>query len=395
MWWGMMTCESKRHSRSFHRQTLGWSDGGPWARGQVMQHRKRTRDRDRAEFDGSHRSRRHGRYDRKRGKKRERTPEEERYRAARSRANRRVGWLVHLVAYCSVLTLILVSSRSVRATMIVALAWGIGLALHYVTAIVAPGLRNRWIKEELDKHVEKGATRLDAAEHESARSLENLTASIAHEIRNPVTAAKSLVQQMGEDPVSGDNIQYARVALEELDRVERSISHLLKYAREEEFRFETLALEDVVDSALESLRDRVGELQVEVDFEATAPCVMRGDVEKLRSVIVNLVRNALDAFEEVGTPKPCLVLMAGENLAGSDVWLRIRDNGPGMDALVRERIFDPFYTTKSDGTGLGLALSKKVVEAHGGSIEVQADPGTGTEFLLTLPKTSGTREARA
>jgi signal transduction histidine kinase len=119
---------------------------------------------------------------------------------------------------------------------------------------------------------------------------------------------------------------------------------------------------------------------------------MRGDVEKLRRVTLNLLRNARDALEEAGTPTPCVVVMAGENLAGTEVWLRVRDNGPGMDEEVRRRIFDPFYTTKSDGTGLGLALSKKVVESHGGSMEVQSDSSSGTEFLATFPKAFRNRE---
>ncbi|MBW2291203.1 MAG: HAMP domain-containing histidine kinase [Deltaproteobacteria bacterium] len=380
----------------------------PTVEGRAMGHNRGRREARREEFTREREARRVHRpaskLAKKKKRKREWTPEERRYRAARSRANRRIGWLIHLVSYVSVLALILVSSRSVRATVIVALAWGIGLAIHYLAAILAPGLRERWIAEEMDRHVEQGASRLHAVEHANARSLEDLSASIAHEIRNPVTAAKSLVQQMGEDPVSGDNIQYARVALEELDRVERSISHLLKYAREEEFRFEPLSLPDIVDSAVASLRDRFDALGVEVDVEYSAPCTMRGDVEKLRRVTLNLLRNAMDALEEAGTETPCVVIMAGENLAGTEVWLRIenlagtevwlriRDNGPGMSEEVRRRIFDPFYTTKSDGTGLGLALSKKVVESHGGSMEVQADSSSGTEFLLTFPQSLGSRE---
>ena len=325
-------------------------------------------------------------------KKRDWTPEERRYREARSRANRRIGWLIHLVAYGSTMALILVSSRSIRVTVITALAWGIGLALHYVIAILAPTLRNRWIADEMDRKVEHGESRLNAAEHANARSLEDLSASIAHEIRNPVTAAKSLVQQMGEDPVSDDNIQFARVALEELDRVERSISHLLKYARDEEFRFEPVLLMEIIDSAVASMSDRIETLGVELDVEASGPCAMRGDNEKLRRVVVNLLRNALDALEEAGTKTPCVVIMAGENLAATEVWMRLRDNGPGMNPEVRRRIFDPFYTSKPDGTGLGLALSKKVVESHGGSLEVQADTGSGAEFLLTFPKAHGAQE---
>ena len=326
-------------------------------------------------------------------KRREPTPQERRYREARRRANQRMGFLIHFVAYGSVLALIFVSSRSTRATVIVALSWGIGIAIHYVSAIAGPRLRAQWISQEMDRHVEQGADKLESAENANARSLENLSASIAHEIRNPVTAAKSLVQQMGEDPVAADNIQYARVALEELDRVERSISHLLKYARDEESHFETVDLPDIIRSAVASIQDRIDRHGIEVDVDISAPCRMRGDREKLRRVLLNLLRNAIDALAESAAPTPCIVILAGENLAGREVWLRFRDNGPGMDPDVKRRIFDPFYTTKDDGTGLGLALSKKVVESHGGSMQVQADADSGSEFLLTFPKTVGVEGA--
>jgi signal transduction histidine kinase len=264
-----------------------------------------------------------------------------------------------------------------------------------VAALAAPRLRQRWIADEMDRHVEQGAQKLHVAKSANARSLEDLSASIAHEIRNPVTAAKSLVQQMGEDPVSGDNIQFARVALEELDRVERSISHLLKYAREEDFCFKPLFLPNIIDSALASMRDRIDALGVNVDVETGAICEMEGDTEKLRRVVINLLRNALDSLEESATPTPCVVILAGENLASTEVWLRIRDNGPGMDMKVSQNIFNPFYTTKSDGTGLGLALSKKVVESHGGSLEVVDGNDSGAEFLLTFPKAHAGSEANS
>jgi signal transduction histidine kinase len=76
----------------------------------------------------------------------------------------------------------------------------------------------------------------------------------------------------------------------------------------------------------------------------------------------------------------------GENLAGNEVWVRIRDDGPGMDAEMRSRIFTPFVTSKASGTGLGLAITKKLVDAHGGYIEVLEAPEGGAEFVVTLPK---------
>ena len=85
--------------------------------------------------------------------------------------------------------------------------------------------------------------------------------------------------------------------------------------------------------------------------------------------------------------------MVGENLAGTDVWVSVRDNGPGIDSKTLEKIFSPFYTSKESGTGLGLAISKKLVDSHGGSIEAKSTPGVGTEFVVTFPKQPNAAEA--
>jgi two-component system sensor histidine kinase HydH len=270
--------------------------------------------------------------------------------------------------------------------VIVGLAWGIGFAIHYFVAVMVPELRARWIREEVERGVSQERR---ATETRHDRSLADLSASIAHEIRNPITAAKSLVQQMGEDPGSGENIEYANVALDELDRVERSISHLLRYARDEELRFEPFEMAGVVESALETFRDRIRQQGVDLRIELDTRGDMDGDAEKMRRVVINLLGNALDALAAGGAAgSPRLEVASGENLAGSEVWLRIRDNGHGIDPETLRKIFDPFFTTKEKGTGLGLALSKKVVDAHGGTLEVESTHETGTEFLLTVPKSS-------
>jgi signal transduction histidine kinase len=277
-----------------------------------------------------------------------------------------------------------------RPAFLVALFWGIGVFFHFFGAVAAPGLKRRMIEREVHREVSNMAPReRRSIEGRHARSIEQLSASIAHEIRNPITAAKSLVQQMGEDPASRENVDYAKVALDELDRVERSISHLLRYAREEEIQIQDVHLHDIIESALVTFRDRIDRQDVLIDLELDAPGPMRGDPEKLRRIVINLIGNALDAMEEGGTPDPALHVAIGENLAGTEVWLRLRDNGPGIDEATVQKIFSPFYTSKSSGTGLGLAISKKLVEAHGGSIEVSSETGRGTEFVVTFPKQSG------
>ena len=210
----------------------------------------------RAGQSGRHRHRKHARrHDRNRERKssrirRGRSPEEQAYRAARRKANVKMSVAIHGVVFCLVLLMLVVVTGGVRVPMIVGGSWGILFGTHYFVAIVAPRLRRRWIRDEVGDQLPRGvAAQRAVVANQHVRSLEDLSASIAHEIRNPVTAAKSLVQQMGEDPVSGENIEYARVALDELDRVERSISHLLKYARDEELRFEVLAMPKVIESA--------------------------------------------------------------------------------------------------------------------------------------------------
>jgi signal transduction histidine kinase len=103
-------------------------------------------------------------------------------------------------------------------------------------------------------------------------------------------------------------------------------------------------------------------------------------------VLINLIGNALDALDGSDVIDPTIEVMLGENLAGTECWVRVRDNGPGIDPETLGKIFSPFYTSKERGTGLGLAISKKVVDAHGGSIEASSQPGSGAEFTVTIPK---------
>jgi signal transduction histidine kinase len=321
-------------------------------------------------------------------------PEERALREARWRAERKVRLAREGGRFALVVVPLLIFLPPVG--LIVGFCWGAGLARELWSVLVEPRVRRRFLEAEVRQQVSATLSQeRTELEGRHARSLEQLAAGVAHEIRNPITAAKSLVQQMEEDPRAAENVEYARVALSELERVERSVSHLLRFAREEETERAELRMAEVVDSALETFRERAarsGTLLVrEIDCEGE----LRGDAEKLRRVVINLVGNAFDALEAARTPEPRVEVALGENLAGSGVWLRVRDNGPGIDAEVRERLFDAFYTSKAAGTGLGLAITRKLVEAHGGAIELVSKPGRGAEFLVTLPRRTRAGEARS
>lgn len=323
------------------------------------------------------------------------TPEMAAYEEARHIANKRVGFFGHVVVWFMVVLFLGVASGELKAALILAFSWGIGLAAQGYYALVAPRLRKQYFEEEYHYLLKPGTEERRKIEGQHSRSLENLSASIAHEIRNPITAAKSLVQQMGEDPASEENIEYARVAIEELDRVEKSVSHLLRYAREDtSLHMEFVDMGDVIESALDTFKDRIERAQVTVDKDLNPESGLDGDSEKLRRVIINLVGNALDAIEETGTARPVLSVGLGRNLAGDELWVKIRDNGAGIPEERLTKIFSPFHTSKKNGTGLGLAITKRLVEAHCGTIGVHSEPGVGTEFEVVLPvKSSGEQHA--
>ena len=314
--------------------------------------------------------------------------EDRAYRVAQRLADQKIG-LARQVLRAAMITVPLLIFLPVVG-VISLIYFGVGIGRRASRLVYEPRLRERFLQEEVQRRVH---TRVSSErrnlEGEHHRSLEQLSASIAHEIRNPITAAKSLVQQLGEDPNGPDQVEYARVAVAELERVEKSISHLLRFAREEETQFGPVVMEDILESALETFRDRAARGGIKIVRKYDAEGRLEGDAEQLRRVVINLVGNAIDALEEACIDQPEVRVSMGENLAGSEVWVRVADNGLGIDNEVRDQIFDPFYTSREEGTGLGLALCRKIVDNHGGSIEVETASGEGTEFVLEFPKTSG------
>jgi signal transduction histidine kinase len=306
-------------------------------------------------------------------------------REARDRAERKVKLTGEAIRFGVMVALLLIFIWPVG--LIVLICGGPSLMRRFYGLVIEPKLRDRFIEDEVQKQVHATLSEeRHSTEGEHARSMEDLSASIAHEIRNPVTAAKSLVQQMGEDVHADENVEYAQVALAELDRVERQVAHLLKFAREEDFEMVEMRMAQVVESAVETFRDRLERTGVTLARDFDCEGVMVGDAEKLRRVVINLVGNAIDALAESSVEDPNIQVSIGENLAGSEVWLRVRDNGPGIDRDIRQKIFSPFFTSKVNGTGLGLAITKKLIDAHGGRIQLESEPDVGVEFLVTFPK---------
>lgn len=225
-----------------------------------------------------------------------------------------------------------------------------------------------------------------AAERELARgeklaALGETAARLAHEIRNPVAAARSLAQMLAAEPTSPLNAEHAGLVVRELDRVERQVRAMLELTRQEVFRFRALRLDDWVHRTLDEL-DCCKSLEgIAIEVEVEEGLEIRADGERLRQALVNLLTNAGDALAR-GTESPRLWITARSLDEGAQ--LTVRDNGPGIADAVRARLFEPFVSTKARGTGLGLAIARRIVEAHGGRIGATTD-AEGTELSVWLP----------
>jgi signal transduction histidine kinase len=223
------------------------------------------------------------------------------------------------------------------------------------------------------------------AHAEKLAAIGETAARIAHEIRNPVTAARSLAQQLARDPTAPLNAEHAGLILAELERVERQVAALLRFARREEFRFEPTDLGDLVRTTVEQYRPRLAAAGVEVALDLPRDVTPLADREKLRQVLVNLIENAIDALASV--PHRRLALAVGR--VDGCATLSVRDSGPGVPAEVLPRLFEPFFSLKAGGTGLGLAIVKRTIEAHGGRIEAGSGLGEGLGFRVALPLAGG------
>jgi signal transduction histidine kinase len=205
---------------------------------------------------------------------------------------------------------------------------------------------------------------------------------VAHEIRNPVTAARSLAQQLARAPISPLDAEHAALIVEELERVERQVRDLLRFARRDELRLEAVDVPALLEAVVAQLRARLEAARVQVTLAADPDGVARGDREKLRQVVINLIENAVDALGERPGSRRIALSVAQEN---GHVRLRVADDGPGVAPADVPHLFEPFFSTKEHGTGLGLAIVRRTIEAHGGRIEASAAAEGGLAMTIELP----------
>lgn len=244
------------------------------------------------------------------------------------------------------------------------------------------------MEKQLDRVVNRVAEvtqRLRRQEQEILRAQQlsavgQLAASVAHEVRNPLTSIKMLVEaglrEQKPRPFTQDNL---RVVYTEILKLEQTVQEFLDFARPPALSKGPSDLRDVAQRAVDLVRARAGQQKVNIDMRLPVePVVAEVDVNQLVAVLVNLFINALDAMPQGGTLE---VVLEGTERAR----FLVRDTGAGIGAAMLDHLFMPFHSTKATGSGLGLSISRRVIEDHGGTLRGGNRPEGGACFTIELP----------
>lgn len=235
---------------------------------------------------------------------------------------------------------------------------------------------------------ERRALERRAADAEALSAMGELAMNLAHEIRNPLNAAvlqlhllnRNLDRLEAEESTRSGLKDRVRIVGDEIGRLNRLLTEFLELARPRGIAREPVHLprlaDEVLDLEAESAKGR--SVTIVRDFTEDG-CVAIGDREKLKQVTINLVVNALEAMKQGGT------LTVTVRPSGERVVMTIADTGPGIASELLPNVFDPFFTTKEAGTGLGLSIVRKIVDQHGGDVEIESERGKGARVVVSIP----------
>ena len=213
-------------------------------------------------------------------------------------------------------------------------------------------------------------------------ALGHLAAGVAHEIRNPLSSIKGLARYFAERaPAEGEAHQLAQVMAKEADRLNRVVSELLELVKPARLSLQPVDLNALIAHSLQLVSQDARQREIELKFTPSAGLpLIEADPDRLTQVLLNLYLNAIHAIDSQGT-----ISVTASASGDNRVKIVVADSGKGIAAEQLEAIFTPYFTTKAEGTGLGLAVVHNIVEQHGGKIQADSPAGRGAVFTLWLP----------
>lgn len=225
------------------------------------------------------------------------------------------------------------------------------------------------------------ARETEALRSQQMATLAQLATGVAHEIRNPLTSIKMLIQvnraKFADEGLPTDDLELVE---QEIRRMERSVNSLLDYARPESSEFRQFPIQTAIRNTAQLVEGRCQAQHVQLNvITPDDPVLIYGDAAQIQQLLLNLALNGLDAMSDGGVLTLCLTSEAAR------VRLSVCDSGSGIDDSVLDKLFTPFVTTKANGVGLGLGICRRIAETHGGTLVGMNRASGGAEFELSLP----------
>ena len=217
---------------------------------------------------------------------------------------------------------------------------------------------------------------------EKLAAIGGLAAGVAHEIRNPLSSIKGIASYFkNKFDENSDDEEMAGVMIEEVERLNRVISELLEFARPTDIKLKTTDLSSLIEHSVRLIEKEASTKDIEIKLDLSQqPLSAEIDSDRFSQCLLNLYLNSLQAMEKDGQ-----LSIKSSLTDGNIIIIEIRDTGSGIKTENLNKIFDPYYTTKTKGTGLGLAIVHKIIEAHKGNTRVRSVPGQGTTFIISIP----------
>jgi len=239
--------------------------------------------------------------------------------------------------------------------------------------------------QDLQKRVREKSEALQDAQEEIIQSeklaaMGYLSAGMAHEIRNPLNSISLFVQLMRQTTVEPDQLEHQAKILKEVDRIDSIIRKLLDASRRTRVISSNVQIDQVIDNAIEAFSPQIEARKIQVDRQyRCVPSPITADPTELEQIFTNLFLNSLDAMPRGGR----LIIEVSEN--NGRVIVTVGDSGTGIAEDVLPNIFEPFYSTKSRGTGMGLPVAQRIARMYEGSMVVESSSSEGTTFRLEFP----------